>query len=90
MVGIPLDEVFLLLFGTGIRGFNSEVTSTLGGIPLTVLGAAEQSELVGLDQVSLGPVSRDFAGAAAGQPAPYDIDLRVSGQPTNTVTVWIL
>ncbi len=61
MVGIPLDEVFLLLFGTGIRGFNSEVTATLDGKPLTVLGAAEQSEFAGLDQVNLGPVPRDFA-----------------------------
>ena len=89
MVGIPLDEVFLLLFGTGIRGFNSEVTATLDGKPVTVLGAAKQSEFAGLDQVNLGPVPRDFAGAGGGQAALYDIDLLVDGQATNTVQVSI-
>ncbi len=50
-LGSAQDQVFLLLFGTGIRGFTSEVTATVIGpgavarqVALPVLGAVPQGE----------------------------------------------
>ena len=51
------DQVFLLLFGTGIRGFSSEVRVTVGGEDVAVLGAVPQGEFVGLDQVTAVQIS---------------------------------
>ena len=56
------DEIFLVLFGTGIRGFVSEVSATVGGIDVPVLAAVAQGQFVGLDQVNVGPLPRALAG----------------------------
>lgn len=50
------DELFLIVFGSGIRGFTGSVTATLNGLPLPVLAAQAQGEFDGLDQVNLGPL----------------------------------
>jgi uncharacterized protein (TIGR03437 family) len=49
------DEVFLILYGTGIRGRSSlaAVQATVGGLPAEVLYAGPQNEWPGLDQVNL-------------------------------------
>jgi uncharacterized protein (TIGR03437 family) len=75
------DEVYLLLFGTGIRGFSRRVTVTVGGLPVAVLGAQPQSEFVGLDQVNAGPLPLGLAGR--GEVA---IELTADGMAANVVT----
>ena len=78
------DRIFLLLFGTGIRGFTGEVTATVGGEEVRVLGAVPQGQFVGLDQVNLGPLPRSLTGRGE-----VDIVLTVDGKVANTVTVTI-
>ena len=94
---IPIDlgdgeeRVFLLLFGTGIRGVfgNEMITATVGGLKVTVLGAAIQPEFVGLDQVNIGP----FDPAIFQGRGEVDLVLTVTDtttgedKTTNTVTV---
>ena len=88
---VPIDlgtgeqRVFLLLFGTGIRGVSGrdQVTATVGGASVKVLGAVAQGEFLGLDQVNIGPLDRDtFQGRGE-----VDLVLTVEGRATNTVTV---
>jgi uncharacterized protein (TIGR03437 family) len=57
------DQVFLIIFGTGIRLRNSlsDVTARLGGlegVPVPVQFAGAQGRLVGLDQINIGPINR--------------------------------
>ena len=77
-------QVFLLLFGTGIRGFSQEVTATFGGEPVAVLGALPQGAFVGLDQVNIGPLPRGLIGRG-----DAEVVLTVDGILTNVVTVRI-
>ncbi len=56
------EQVFLLLFGTGIRGFEQQVTATVGDLEIGLLGAVAQGEFAGLDQVNIGPLPRSLAG----------------------------
>ena len=76
------DQVFLLLFGTGIRGFSSEVRVTVGGEDVPVLGAVPQGVFVGLDQVNIGPIPRTLIGRGE-----VPIELTADSQAANTVTV---
>ena len=76
------DEIFLLLFGTGIRGFTSQVTATVGEENVKVLGAVPSPEFVGLDQVNIGPLPRSLAGRGE-----VNIVLTADGKQANTVTV---
>ena len=59
------DEVFLSLFGTGIRGFAEGVSAQIGGQMVPVLAAVAQGQFEGLDQVNLGPIPRSLAGTEA-------------------------
>ncbi len=82
-LGAATDQVFLLLFGTGIR-FNSSltaVTSRIGGVNAEVTFAGAQGSLVGLDQINLR-LPRNLAGRGE-----VEIVLTVDGQPANTVRV---
>jgi uncharacterized protein (TIGR03437 family) len=76
------DQVYLLLFGTGLRGFAESATATIGGQAVTVAGPVPQPEFPGLDQANLGPLPASLAGAGE-----VDIVLSVDGLPANTVTV---
>ena len=76
------DQVFLLLFGTGVRGFSSQVTANVAGEEVPVLGALPQGEFVGLDQINVGPLPRSLAGRGE-----VDILLTADGESANTVTV---
>ena len=78
----PGEQVFLLLFGTGIRGFQQAVTATVGGESVPVLGAVAQGQFAGLDQVNIGPLPESLRGRGE-----LPIVLRVDGQSANTVTV---
>jgi uncharacterized protein (TIGR03437 family) len=83
---IPLKagtQVFLILYGTGIRGRSglSGVSVTLGGVAAPVLYAGPQGTYPALDQVNVG-VPLSLAGAGA-----VDLKLTVDGTATNTVKV---
>ena len=58
------DQVFLILFGTGIRfGSPAGVTAKIGGMTADVLFAGPQGEFVGVDQVN-SRLPRSLAGEA--------------------------
>ena len=82
-LGPSSDQVFLLLFGTGVR-FNSGLANAsckLGGLDASVLYAGAQGDLVGLDQVNVA-VPRSLIGRGE-----IDIVLTVDGKTANTVRI---
>ena len=83
-MGADTDQMFLLLFGTGIRGRSSlsAVTATVGGEPVPVLAAGAQGEFAGLDQVNIGPLPRTLAGRGR-----VDIMLTIDRKKANTVSM---
>jgi uncharacterized protein (TIGR03437 family) len=83
-LGAATDQVYLSLYGTGIRGFSSlaGIAVTIGGVSVPVSGAAAQSQYAGLDQVNVGPLPRTLAGKGAS-----NVVLTVDGMTANTVTV---
>ena len=74
------DQVFLLLFGSGFRGFQNTVTA--GGQSVPVLGAVPQDEFVGLDQINIGPLPAILGGSGES-----GIVLTADGKTANTITV---
>ncbi len=82
-LGPSSDQVFLILFGTGIRGRSSlsAVTAKVGGTDVPVLYAGEVDGFVGLDQVN-GRIPRSLMGRG-----DVDIELTVDGKTANTVRV---
>ena len=83
-LGAATDQIYLSLYGTGIRGFSSlaAFTVTISGVAVPVSGAAAQSQFAGLDQVNVGPLPRTLAGKGAS-----NIVLQVDGRTANSVTV---
>ena len=81
-LGSESDRIFLLMFGTGMRGFATAATATVGGEQVGVGGPVAQSEFVGLDQANLGPLPRSLIGRGE-----VNILLTVDGKTANTVTV---
>lgn len=63
-LGTEAEQVFLVLFGTGIRGRLSvnDVSARLGGLEggvnVPVVFAQGQGSLAGLDQINIGPINR--------------------------------
>ena len=86
-VPAPLDlgpegeQVFLIGFGTGLRGRSSlaAVSARLGGLSVEVLFVGAQGGFVGLDQLNLGPLPRNLAGRGN-----VDFVLMVDGKNANT------
>lgn len=81
-LGSPDDEVFLVLFGTGIRGLSSQVEATIkiGGLDLRVLYAGAQDELIGLDQINV-KLPRELNDRGE-----VEIEFGADGQTTNIVS----
>jgi uncharacterized protein (TIGR03437 family) len=87
-VSLPVDtgsdaQVFLALFGTGIRGRTSlaNVTATIGGLSMQVLFAGPQGQFPGFDQVNVVfPPNMNLHGE-------QNLVLTVDGQAANTVRV---
>ena len=83
-LGAASDQVYLSLYGTGVRGYSSPaaITATIGGVAVPVAGAAAHGQYAGLDQVNLGPLPRALAGKGESS-----LVLKVDGKSANTVTV---
>jgi uncharacterized protein (TIGR03437 family) len=87
-VSMPVDsgadaQVFLELFGTGIRGRSSlaNVTATIGGANVQVLFAGAQGQFPGLDQVNVTlPSNTNLHGE-------QNLVLTVDGHTANTVRI---
>jgi len=82
-LGPPEDEVFLVLYGTGMR-FRSSLSGaqlTVGGTALEVLFLGSHSVFVGLDQLN-ARLPRSLAGRGE-----VSVVLVVDGKPANVVTI---
>jgi uncharacterized protein (TIGR03437 family) len=77
----PSDQVYLSLYGTGIRGRSalSQVVVTIAGVPVEVLYAGTQSQYPGLDQVNV-----KLPASLAGK-GDITISISVDGQAANVV-----
>jgi uncharacterized protein (TIGR03437 family) len=77
------DEVYLLLFGTGIKFRSSlaAVSAKIGGVDAQVLYAGAQGGFAGLDQVNLR-IPPNLVGRGE-----VDVVLIVDGQASNTVRI---
>ena len=79
------DQVFLLVYGTGIR-FRSDITSVavvMKGLTIPVDYAGPQGDYLGLDQINIHlPSSLSGAGE-------IDVVLKADGKTANTVRVTI-
>jgi uncharacterized protein (TIGR03437 family) len=74
------EQVFLILYGTGIRHYTSGVTATVNGVSVTAQVAA-QGTYPGLDQINL-LLPSSLAGAGS-----VNIVITVDGQTANKVIV---
>jgi uncharacterized protein (TIGR03437 family) len=84
-MGPETDQLFLLLYGTGIRarfGLNA-VTATIGGVAAPVSFAGDQGQFPGVDQVNV-QLPRSLAGRGL-----VDIALKVEGVAANTIRISI-
>jgi uncharacterized protein (TIGR03437 family) len=81
--GAPSDQVFLLLFGTGLRNRSSlsSVTAKIDSADVETLFAGAQGGFVGLDQVNLR-LPRSLAGRGE-----VDVVLTVEGKVANAVKI---
>lgn len=84
-LGDETDQVFLILYGTGIRHTSGQAAArvTLGGVPGNVTYAGPQGFYPGLDQVNV-LLPRNLTGQGK-----TDVILTVDGVPANTVEVAI-
>jgi uncharacterized protein (TIGR03437 family) len=85
-LGAATDQVYLSIYGTGIRGFGnlSNVSASIGGRSVPVMAAAAHSQSAGLDQVNVGPLPRTLAGGGV-----VNLTLRISNINSNNVSVAI-
>jgi uncharacterized protein (TIGR03437 family) len=80
-LGAASDQVFLTLFGTGMRGA-SQSTATVGGVAAPVASLSAEGMYDGLDRISIGPLPRSLAGRGT-----VPVEVTVSGSASNSVTV---
>ncbi len=80
-VGSGSTSVYLILYGTGIRGHQTPVTATVGSTALSTAYAGAQGVYVGEDQINIQlPQSLKGAGTV-------NVTLNVDGKLTNPVTI---
>ena len=83
----PIDvsggNVFLLLFGTGIRNHAAAVTATIGSTTLPTAYAGAQGAFVGEDQINIA-LPASLAGSGA-----VHVSLSMDGQTSNSVQIQI-
>jgi uncharacterized protein (TIGR03437 family) len=80
-LGPPTDEVYLVLFGTGLRFHSAPTTLKIGEVDAPALFAGAQGDFAGLDQVN-ARLPRNLAGRGE-----LDLELVVDGLVTNTTRV---
>lgn len=82
-LGPANDQLFLVLFGTGIRARSAlqSVTAKLGGTDAEVLFVGAQGDLVGLDQINLR-LPRSLAGRGL-----INIEITADGNRSNVVQI---
>ncbi|MBS1789332.1 MAG: pre-peptidase C-terminal domain-containing protein [Acidobacteria bacterium] len=83
-LGIVTDQVYLVLFGTGLRGRSdlSAVKVKIGNLDTPVIYAGAQGDFVGLDQINVGPLPRSLAGRGE-----IDVVVTIDGKTANTVKI---
>jgi uncharacterized protein (TIGR03437 family) len=81
--GFASDQLFLVLYGTGLRGRTAlaNVTARIGGVSAPVLYAGPQNDLVGVDQINVG-LPRELRGRGE-----VDVQLTVDSQAVNVVRI---
>lgn len=82
-VSDPAEQVFLLLYGTGLRGRSqlAAVNAQIGGENVAALYAGAQGDFAGLDQINLRlPATLSGRGEV-------DVLLTVDGRSANTVKI---
>lgn len=81
--GAATDQLFLVLFGTGIRYRSSlsNVTASIGGSNVEVLYAGSQPAYIGLDQINIR-LPRSLAGRGS-----VNVEVTLDGKPANPVQV---
>ncbi len=84
-LGPESDQLFLILFGSGLRNRSalSAVTARIGGVDVETIYAGAQGDFVGLDQVNLR-LPRSLAGRG-----DVDVALNADGAPANVVGISI-
>ena len=82
-ISLTPDAVYLILYGTGIRGAGSAVTVNVQGLTLPVTYAGPQPETPGLDQVNI-LLPKSLAGIGS-----VSVVLSASGIESNTVRAYI-
>ena len=85
-LGPESDQVYLLLFGTGFRGFvpPSGLSVSVGGTNVPVPGYAAVDGFAGLDQCNIGPLPRSFAGRGN-----VNVVMTAGTKTANTVSISI-
>jgi len=82
-LGTAGDQVYLILYGTGVRHAGTvQATVNGAGVPVIYFGA--QADYAGLDQINLGPLPGSLAGAG-----PVPIAITADGAAANPVTAAI-
>jgi uncharacterized protein (TIGR03437 family) len=79
-VSDPTASVYLILYGTGLRGYQQSVNCTVGGSAVPCLAVA-QGAFMGLDQVNIGPLPTTLKGKGTA-----NIVVTADGVAANTVT----
>lgn len=82
-LGPTTDQVFLVLFGTGVRFSSSLPTCNVGGANMQVTFAGAQGSLIGLDQINVR-LDRSLIGRGA-----VNVQLTANGMTSNVVSVTI-
>ena len=76
------DQIYIVLYGTGIRYRTGAATATIGGISIPVIYAGDQFSYVGLDQVNIGPIPQSLISSGT-----VNVAFSTDGKTANTVTV---
>lgn len=82
-LGPETDEVYLILFGSGLGKSGPQVGATIGGVSVTPGYAGAQGTFTGLDQFNL-LIPRALAGKGK-----VDVVVTAGGKASNTVNVTI-
>lgn len=82
-LGTANEQVYLVLFGTGMRAANaSPVSLKLGGLDVPLLFVGAQGDLIGVEQINSAELPRTLAGRGE-----VEVALSIANQTANLVRV---